>query len=614
MSNGQLLAVTKNGDQKTWHYLQKDPMSSYLIAIAIDRYDSVRTYSNQGVPLIKYYYPERAGDLPHYYRHNEEIFNFLQNEIRVPYPWPNYKQAPVQDFRHGAMENTTATIFGDFFLVDSIAYADGNYTYVNAHELAHQWFGNYVTATGSKHHWLHEGFATYYQWLSEGNLYGQDFFDWERYKAFNMIKAANLVDQHPLGHPQAGAARFYQKGGWVLYMLRNQIGDEVYTRAIADYLNRYAYGLVSTDSLRLVLEEHCSCSLKPFFDYWVFESGEPELKAWQSDSKLYLSLTRGKWLSNLMLEFWQGDSSSLRQLRAGDLKRGDTLSLDLPYPHWRILNIDRYLVETNFSKSQANWLAQYQRSEGLLESYRCLQSAADSHDQNKQAWLETIIADSTAYYPLRAKALEQLLELPVTAQQKWLWYWQTLMGEDWQLRRQILAMAPEKNPRLDSVLAEWRTQAPSYDLRFDALRMSLKPDQLESNRWLYDPIWKEYPGIPDQRIYISVLAYRYLLFQDQEALSELIDRAGISFDFLTRMKAIETLAGLKQTSEAAMQTYFTAFFNANWKLRKTAREQLDLIAQQQPEYFKAYMQKAQKNWTPLQKHRVEKRYDLLPKL
>ncbi len=87
------------------------------------------------------------------------MFDFLEDEIGFPYPWQNYKQVPVHDFFYAGMENTSLTIFSDAFVVDSIGFNDRNYINVNAHELAHQWFGDLVTAKSGEHHWLQEGFC-----------------------------------------------------------------------------------------------------------------------------------------------------------------------------------------------------------------------------------------------------------------------------------------------------------------------------------------------------------------------------------------------------------------------------------------------------------------------
>ena len=106
---------------------------------------------------------------------NNRVFGYsndeLKKEIGVKYPWGNYKQVPVRDFLYAGMENTSATTFSSRYVVDAVGFNDRKYTNVNAHELAHQWFGDLVTAESSKHHWLQEGFATYYA------LFG-DVFGW----------------------------------------------------------------------------------------------------------------------------------------------------------------------------------------------------------------------------------------------------------------------------------------------------------------------------------------------------------------------------------------------------------------------------------------------------
>ena len=137
----------------------QQPMSSYLVALAIGKYHKRAETSKSGIPLELYYYPEDSLKFEPTYRYTKQIFGFLETEIGVPYPWQNYKQVPVKDFLYAGMENTGTTIFADSFVIDSIAFIDKNYVNVNAHELAHQWFGNLVTETSGTHHWLQEGFG-----------------------------------------------------------------------------------------------------------------------------------------------------------------------------------------------------------------------------------------------------------------------------------------------------------------------------------------------------------------------------------------------------------------------------------------------------------------------
>src|SRR5699024_7328723 len=145
--------------QEHWHYQMQHPMSSYLVAVAVGQYKYRMTTSTSGVPIKLYYEPQYAQNAPWTYRYAKRIFDFLESEIGIPYPWANYKLIPVRNFLYAGMENTTATIFAESFMTDSIGFIDRNFVNVNAHELAHQWFGNSVTEVSSASHWLQEGFA-----------------------------------------------------------------------------------------------------------------------------------------------------------------------------------------------------------------------------------------------------------------------------------------------------------------------------------------------------------------------------------------------------------------------------------------------------------------------
>ncbi|HEY0091715.1 MAG TPA: M1 family metallopeptidase, partial [Flavobacterium sp.] len=176
ISNGTLKSHSQKGQNSIWKYQMKKPMSSYLVMLAIGKFYKKDDKSSSGIPLEMYYMPEDEGKHPFTYKNSAEIFNFLEREIGVPYPWEIYRQIPVQDFLYAGMENTSATIFSQDFVVDETGLNDRSYVNVNAHELAHQWFGDMVTAKSGKHHWLQEGFATYYALLAERALYGDDHF------------------------------------------------------------------------------------------------------------------------------------------------------------------------------------------------------------------------------------------------------------------------------------------------------------------------------------------------------------------------------------------------------------------------------------------------------
>ena len=243
IANGKLDNVVENDDAtKTWVYNMNKPMSSYLLAFAIGNYEYIRTTSDSGVPIELYYYPKDSLMVEPTYRYSREIFNFLEEEIGVAYPWLNYKQIPVQDFLYAGMENTGTTIFSDNYIVDSTAFVDRNYVNINAHELAHQWFGNFVTEKDGNSHWLHEGFATYYSYLAEKNIFGEEYYYWKLYDSAEALhKQQSNQKGEALTNPKASSLTFYEKGGWALHMLREEIGDKAFKKGIASYLNKYQF-------------------------------------------------------------------------------------------------------------------------------------------------------------------------------------------------------------------------------------------------------------------------------------------------------------------------------------------------------------------------------------
>ncbi len=283
VSNGKLISQVENADNTiTWQYDMQQPMSSYLLAIAIGNYNSQVTYAESGVPLQLYYYPKDSLKIEPTYRYTKQMFDFLEAEIGVDYPWQNYKQIPVKDFLYAGMENTSATIFSDSFMVDSIAFNDRNYVNVNAHELAHQWFGNLVTATHGTHHWLQEGFATYYALLAEREVFGDDYYYYKLYETSQQLIAAEATDNEPLMSPKASSLTFYQKGAWALHCLRERVGDVAFKKAVKKYLLQHQYSNVTTNDFIKTVENESGTSLQDFKEQWLLTTQFPEKEAYNS--------------------------------------------------------------------------------------------------------------------------------------------------------------------------------------------------------------------------------------------------------------------------------------------------------------------------------------------
>lgn len=343
VANGSLQEVVENGNKRTWVYDMSGPMSSYLLAFAMGDYTYKHLSSSGGTPIQLYYRPADSLEAEPTYRYTREIFDFLEAEIGVPYPWEVYKQVPVRDFMYAGMENTTLTIFSDRYVVDSVGFNDQNYVNVNAHELAHHWFGNLVTEVGPEDHWLHEGFATYYAYLAEKEIFGDDYFYWKLLDNARLLK--RLSDNEggeSLLDPAAGSTTFYEKGAWALFALRNEVGDEIFKKGIKEFLKKYRYDNVTVNQFLGVMEEVSGKPLTDFHTTWLAEEDFPYRQALQQlrrasrSISCYLEL-RNKLIADpgpsapILNDYWEKCDSPFaraRMLRAYFKSMDDSLQLE----------------------------------------------------------------------------------------------------------------------------------------------------------------------------------------------------------------------------------------------------------------------------------------------
>lgn len=274
VSNGVLLEQRAEGDSLFWHFETKEPMSSYLLALAIGEYKIEEVTAQTKLPhtMLHYYYPENPLDYPFLYGSSADLMQWMEATIGTDFPWTGaYKQVPVSNFKHGAMENTCAVIIGDIFLQDAQSpFIDRSYLEIQAHEMAHHWFGNFVTATGTHSHWFHEGFATYWQWeavkMFEGN--------WRYQRARALALERVLQTQEQLGpfsieEEKAGSVGFYDKGGWVVSMLSDWVDSSGQHNWLHPFLKERAFGLTSGKELFQHLSQETMPEAMAFYEGWV---------------------------------------------------------------------------------------------------------------------------------------------------------------------------------------------------------------------------------------------------------------------------------------------------------------------------------------------------------
>ncbi len=292
VSNGSLKGKTPEaGDRVAWHWLQDKPHVNYLIALACGYFHKLEDKAG-ALPLAMLVPPSHKDQAANAFADTSKIIDFYQQEIGIPFAWDKYYQVYCLDFLFGGMENTSCTFEAASMLFNSDTEDLRTLHRLDAHETAHQWFGDLVTCRDWAHLWLNEGFASYYTVLYEKQKSGKDAFLWSLWQEADEVLQSN--DTRPIvwrdyGDPiQQFDTRAYPKGAWVLHMLRSQLGADLFRRCIKTYLERHRSGIVGTDDLQEVIEELSGLSFDQFFDQWLYHGGVPELKidhSWDSAAK-----------------------------------------------------------------------------------------------------------------------------------------------------------------------------------------------------------------------------------------------------------------------------------------------------------------------------------------
>lgn len=285
LSNGSLLSSTKlkNGMRRD-HWKLELPHAPYLAMVAVGNWDKVSD-SWRGRPVDYYVDPGYGKDAREIFAHTPEMINFFSEQLGFDFVWPKYAQIIVKEFVSGAMENTTAVVFGDFIQFhEEDMLESGSNDYIVSHELFHHWFGDLVTTESWANLTLNEGFANYAEYLWSEYKYGRDRADVVRMGELSGYFNQASYDAHPLiyyHYPDEGSvfdAHSYNKGGLVLHMLRDIVGDEAFFASLRLYLQRHAYMAVEVDDLRQAFEEITGTDLHWFFDQWYFGKGHPVLQ------------------------------------------------------------------------------------------------------------------------------------------------------------------------------------------------------------------------------------------------------------------------------------------------------------------------------------------------
>ena len=291
LSNGTLEGKKDNGDKTaTWHWSQTKSHSPYLISVVAGDFE-VLEQAWDGIPVLSYVPRGRLADAPRSFEKTPAMMQFFSEKIGYRYPWPKYAQICVDEYAWGGMEHTSATTLNLNTLHDERAHQDVSSINLVAHELAHQWWGDLLTCKDWGELWLNESFATYFATLWREHDEGWDEAAWERHREaesyfgedaryrrsivnYKYNSPMNMFDSHS-----------YPKGGRVLHMLRFELGDDSFWRALRRYAEVNQFRTVETADLRIAIEDATGQGMSWFFDQWVYHGGHPEFAVgWEWDA------------------------------------------------------------------------------------------------------------------------------------------------------------------------------------------------------------------------------------------------------------------------------------------------------------------------------------------
>lgn len=289
VSNGRLLDTKDNNDgTRTFHWKIDQPHASYLTSIVVGEYTPIVS-EYQGIPIITNVYPNEVKEGKVTAARLPEMVKFFSEKTGLKYPYAKYAQTTARDFG-GGMENISATTQTDNMIHDARTELDSNTDGLQSHELAHQWFGDYVTCRDWSDIWLNESFATYFQAMWDEHKLGGDDFLYSDVKANQdaYLNAWKQGNRHPIvtknyANPDSVFDTYaYPRGAAVLHMLRKTLGEDNWWRAINYYLRKYANQPVETEQFRIAIEESTGQAMDWFFDEWLYKMGHPIFRVTQN--------------------------------------------------------------------------------------------------------------------------------------------------------------------------------------------------------------------------------------------------------------------------------------------------------------------------------------------
>ena len=296
ISNGELIDTKTDGSDKIYHWSQQQVHPTYLMTLAVGNFAEIKDEWN-GKPVNYYVEKGREADGRRSMGKTPQMIEYFSKTYGYDYPYPKYAQVCVDDFIFGGMENTSTTLLTDRCLLDERAAIDNRNTEsLVAHELCHQWFGDLVVIKHWSHAWIKEGMASYSEVMWTEHEYGKDdaayylLMEARNYLAEDSSRYRRPIVTHVYREAiELYDRHLYEKGACVYHIIRAELGDELFLKAMQIFVQDNAHKTVETIDLLRSIEKATGRNLLFLFDQYVYRGGHPDYKvayAWDNDSKL----------------------------------------------------------------------------------------------------------------------------------------------------------------------------------------------------------------------------------------------------------------------------------------------------------------------------------------
>jgi len=382
LSNGLLKkSVAHTDGTKTDTWFQELPHSVYLTMIAAGPFKKIIDSTYLNFEVSYYVEPEFETEAYHIFGRTPEMIHYFEKLLGTKYPWKKYAQIAVRDYISGAMENTTATVHGNTIQKNANQIVDNNDDGVIAHELFHHWFGDLVTAESWANLALNESFADYSEYLWATYKNGKDEGDWINYIALNdYLDEAKEKQESVIRYTYADKedmfdGHSYAKGGRILHMLRNEIGDAAFFAGLKLYLEENKYKNAEIHNLRMAMEAVTGKDLNCFFDQWFLRPGHPRIRVEHSykNESLIISINQqldsiNDWIYTLPLTLEVGTENGSFFKTLTISKAQENFSFNLTEaPNYVLADPDGYVLGViDNVQSEKEQYAQFEQAKSMI--------------------------------------------------------------------------------------------------------------------------------------------------------------------------------------------------------------------------------------------------------